>query len=134
MVPSHNNPPNQPALVALNVDYIGSKMSNKREVSLTSITILNQQMKEIKQQEETDEFFTEEQKQMLRDEDVIKRRLKEQPRELDYLIGVAKDFFVDWHRFKGVNVKHALPSLDAALRAKDYSLERLSTIFESGAV
>ena len=41
MVPSHNNPPNQPALVALNVDYIGSKMSNKREVSLTSITILN---------------------------------------------------------------------------------------------
>jgi hypothetical protein len=41
---------------------------------------------------------------------------------------------VDWHRFKGVNVKHALPSLDAALRAKDYSLERLSTIFESGAV
>ena len=113
-------------------ELLHPKLHANRE--LTKQARLVEAMKEIKQQEETDEFFTEEQKQMLRDEDVIKRRLKEQPRELDYLIGVAKDFFVDWHRFKGVNVKHALPSLDAALRAKDYSLERLSTIFESGAV
>ena len=91
-------------------------------------------LKEIKQQEETDEFFDDDQKEMLRDEAAIKSRLKEQPRELDYLIGVAKDFFVDWHRFKGVNVKHLLPALDSALRAKDYSLEKLSDILESGSV
>ena len=40
MVPNNNGPPNQPALVALSVDYIGSKMSSKREVSSRSISIL----------------------------------------------------------------------------------------------
>lgn len=108
------------------------KLHDNRE--LTTRARIVEALKEIKQQEETDEFFDDDQKEMLRDEAAIKSRLKEQPRELDYLIGVAKDFFVDWHRFKGVNVKHLLPALDSALRAKDYSLERLSDILESGSV
>lgn len=108
------------------------KLHANRE--LTTNARIVEALKEIKQQEETDEFFDDDQKEMLRDEAAIKSRLKEQPRELDYLIGVAKDFFVDWHRFKGVNVKHLLPALDSALRAKDYSLERLSDILESGSV
>ena len=40
---------------------------------------------------------------------------------------------MDWHRFKGVNVKHLLPALDSALRRR-LLLERLSDILESGSV
>jgi Bardet-Biedl syndrome 7 protein len=55
-------------------ELLHPKLHANRE--LTKQARLVEAMKEIKQQEETDEFFTEEQKQMLRDEDVIKRRIK----------------------------------------------------------
>ena len=41
MNPNNNGEANQQALVPLNVDYIGSMMSSKREVSSQSILILN---------------------------------------------------------------------------------------------
>jgi Bardet-Biedl syndrome 7 protein len=46
-----------------------------------------------------------------------------QPRQLEYLHGIVKDLFIDYHKFKGTNVKAKVPQLDQVLR--DYNLDEL---------
>ena len=48
--------------------------------------------------------------------------MKDQPRRLEYLHGIVKDFFVDWHKFKGKSVKHAMGAVARA--REDYTFER----------
>ena len=69
-------------------------------------------------------------KKILEDEARIVAEVKDQPRRLEYLHGIVKDFFVDWHKFKGNSVKHAMGAVDEVL--KDYSLERLVEVVERG--
>jgi Bardet-Biedl syndrome 7 protein len=47
---------------------------------------------------------------------------------LAYLVGVVKDFFVDWHKFRGENVKSAMHEVDRAFQ--EYSLKRLVDVLE----
>lgn len=44
---------------------------------------------------------------------------KQQPRQLEYLHGIVKDLFIDFHKFKGSNVKNRLPQLENLLRNYD---------------
>ena len=87
-------------------------------------------LKEIKMQEDDLSFLSEEYRAILEEEERITAEIKEQPRQLDYIHGIIKDFFVDWHKFKGSNVKHMLGAIDEVL--DQYSLERLVAIIERG--
>ena len=52
---------------------------------------------------------------------------------MEYLHGVVKNFTVDWHKFRGSNVKHALAGIDEALAlGDDVSRERLEEIVSRG--
>jgi len=91
-------------------------------------------LKELRTQENGDvDFLDDEYKRILADEAKIVAELKEQPRRLEYLHGVVKDFTVDWHKFRGSNVKRALAGIDEALALGDVSRERLEEIVSRGA-
>ena len=47
---------------------------------------------------------------------------------LEYLKGVVKDFFVDWHKFRGENVKHVMGDIDDVF--DEYSLEAMTMTLE----
>ena len=47
----------------------------------------------------------------------IQEEFKQQPRQLDYLYGIMKDLFIDWHKFKGSNVKSKVGQLEQLLMA-----------------
>jgi Bardet-Biedl syndrome 7 protein len=42
----------------------------------------------------------------------VEREFKRQPRQLEYLHGIVKDLFIDFHKFKGTNVKHRVGQLE----------------------
>ena len=98
------------------------------QLNLTGQAALIEALKEIKMQEEDLSFLSEEYQIILDDEAPTAAQIKEQPRQLDYIHGIIKDFFVDWHRFKGANVKHMLGMIDEVL--DHYSLERLVEIIQ----
>ena len=100
------------------------------QLNLTGQAALIEGLKEIKMQEDDLSFLSEEYRAILDEEERIVAEIKEQPRQLDYIHGIIKDFFVDWHKFKGFNVKHMLGAIDEVL--DQYSLERLIAIIESG--
>ena len=87
-------------------------------------------LREIKMQEPDLSFLSDEYKKILEDEARVAAEAKDQPRRLEYLHGIVKDFFVDWHKFKGKSVKHAMGALDEVL--EDYTLERLVEVVERG--
>ena len=99
-------------------------------LNLTGQSALIEGLKEIKMQEDDLSFLTDEYRAILDEEERIMAEIKEQPRQLDYIHGIIKDFFVDWHKFKGSNVKHMLGTIDEVL--DQYSLERLVAIIERG--
>lgn len=101
------------------------------QLKLTGQGALVEGLKEIKMQEEDwHSFLSEEYRAILDDEQRITAELKDQPRQLDYIHGIIKDFFVDWHKFKGSNVKHMLGAIDEVL--DQYSLEKLVAVIERG--
>jgi len=75
-------------------------------------------------------FLSEELRETLRDEARIVAEAKDQPRRLEYLHGVVKDFFVDWHKLKGASVKNQMGAVDDVLRAGEY--HRLLDVIERG--
>ena len=85
-------------------------------------------LREIKMQEPDSSFLSDEYKKILEDEARHAAEVKDQPRRLEYLHGIVKDFFVDWHKFKGKSVKHAMGAVDEVL--EDYTLERLVEVVE----
>ena len=87
-------------------------------------------LREIKMQEPDLSFLSDEYKKILEDEARVAAEVKDQPRRLEYLHGIVKDFFVDWHKFKGKSVKHAMGAVDEVL--EDYTLERLVEVVERG--
>lgn len=61
---------------------------------------------------------------MLANTAAIEAEFKRQPRQLEYLHGIVKDLFIDYHKFKGANVKHRVSHLEQLLR--DYDVEEIS--------
>lgn len=49
--------------------------------------------------------------QVLENTAAIEAEFKRQPRQLEYLHGIVKDLFIDYHKFKGSNVKHRVPQV-----------------------
>ena len=73
-------------------------------------------------------FLSNEWKGILSNEDSIVKEAKKNLGKLEYLKGVIKDFFVDWWKFAGENVKHVMGEVDEVFL--EYSLEGLTKVLE----
>lgn len=86
-------------------------------------------LRELKMQEpELETFLSPEFKAVLAEEKTVSAEARARRGRLAYLVGVVKDFFVDWHKFRGENVKSAMHEVDRAFQ--EYSLERLVDVLE----
>ena len=86
-------------------------------------------LKELKMQEpEISSFLSEEYGSVLRNEKTVAREAAARRGRLDFLRGVVKDFFVDWHKFKGDNVKHQMHEIDRVFQ--EYSFKALVDVLE----
>lgn len=94
------------------------------QLNLVGRASLIEALKEIKIQEEDMSFLSKEYAEILEKAEQITEEVKEQPRQLDYLHGIVKDFFVDWHKFKGNNVKHKLGVIDNLFQG-EYTVDKL---------
>ena len=89
-------------------------------------------LRELKTQEpELDGFLSPEHAAVLAEEKSVTAEARARRGRLAYLVGVVKDFFVDWHKFRGENVKSAMHEVDRAFQ--EYSLERLVEVLEQRA-
>ena len=75
------------------------------------------------QEEEAMNFLSPEYRNVLKRQDEIQAEFKRQPKQLAYLTYVVKTMFLDWYRFKGINVRNRLSLIDEAFR--DFSPENL---------
>mmetsp|Transcript_628 Transcript_628/g.2088 ORF Transcript_628/g.2088 Transcript_628/m.2088 type:complete len:729 (-) Transcript_628:128-2314(-) len=96
------------------------------QLSLTQKVKLIEALQEMKVQEEDVSFLDPSYSEILDNHAAIEKEFKQQPRQLEYLHGIVKDLYIDWHRFKGQNVKHKIGQLEEVLR--HYTLEDL-TVF-----
>lgn len=93
--------------------------------SLSKKVQLIEALREIKMQEDDVSFLAPEYSAILEDADRITEEFKHHTRQLDYLYGIVKDLFIDWHKFKGANVKPRIPQLEQHLA--QYDLDALTT-------
>jgi len=97
------------------------------QLNLARRVKLIETLKEVRMQEPDTDFLAPEYKEILENEDTIKRELKEQPGRLQFLHGIVVDLFVDNAKFKGQNVTQQVPQLQRILG--DYSLDSLIGFF-----
>ena len=98
-------------------------------MSLVKQATLVKGLKELKMQEpDVESFLSNEWKGILSNEDSIVKEAKKNLGKLEYLKGVIKDFFVDWWKFAGENVKHVMGEVDEVFL--EYSLEGLTKVLE----
>jgi len=98
------------------------------QLSLNHKIKLIDSLKEVRMQENDVSFLAPEYFDILENEELIKRELKEQPGRLQFLHGIVADLFVDKFKFKGQNVAQHVPQLHRVLQ--DYSLEALLAFFD----
>lgn len=82
--------------------------------------------------EGTDSFLSPKYKQVLAESAALLAERATHPKRREFLVGFLREFFVDWHRHLGANVKPKLPALDGLLRDRDVTLEALCTFLETG--
>lgn len=99
------------------------------QLSLSRKMQLIEALKEVKMQEEDVSFLDPAYKDVLDTATAVEKQFKQQPRQLEYLHGIVKDLFIDYHKFKGTNVKHRVGQLDQVLR--EYDLEQLIAFVQS---
>jgi len=58
---------------------------------------------------------------ILKSQDLIKQEFKDRARALEYLTGIVTDLFVDWHRLRGVEVRHRIPQLQQVILSNDFN-------------
>jgi len=97
------------------------------QLSLTSKVKLIDTLKEVRMQEPDISFLAPEYVEILENEELIQRELKEQPGRLQFLYSIVTDLFVDNHKFKGQNVTAQVPQLQRVLQ--DYSIEAVLGFF-----
>mmetsp|Transcript_16876 Transcript_16876/g.20317 ORF Transcript_16876/g.20317 Transcript_16876/m.20317 type:complete len:715 (+) Transcript_16876:403-2547(+) len=93
------------------------------QLSLTKKMQMIEALKEVKMQEEDVSFLDPSYLEILENADQVEKLFKQQPRQLEYLHGIVKDLFIDYHKFKGSNVKHRVPQLEQHLN--NYDLEAI---------
>jgi Bardet-Biedl syndrome 7 protein len=82
------------------------------------------------QNDEEFEMLSDKYKNLLHNKQSIEESFERESTKLDRLIGIVTDFYVDWNKFKGINVKNKLEKLAKALR--DCSSETLFEMFDVG--
>jgi len=85
------------------------------QLSLAKQVKLIEALREIKMQEDDVSFLAPEFAAVLENQEKIQEEFKVQPRQLEYLHGIVKDLFIDWHKFKGANVKQKIGILEQLL-------------------
>jgi len=99
------------------------------QLGLSNRVQLIEALKEVQVQEENITFLAADYKDILDQAKKVEAEFKVQPRQLEYLHGIVKDLFIDYHKFKGTNVKAKVPQLDQVLR--DYNLDELIAFITS---
>lgn len=84
-------------------------------------------LKEIEMYEENIDFLADELKEILKDQEQIKKEVKVAPRHLDFLKGIVTDLFVDKHKLRGQRMEKKMPMLLEHLN--DYNFEALVSVF-----
>lgn len=74
-------------------------------------------------------FLAPEYRDILQQQELIRRELREQPGRLQFLHGVVTDLYVDQNKFKGNSVAAKLPQLQHLLN--NYSLDALLQFFDA---
>ena len=101
----------------------------QKTIALAKQETLLEGLLELKMQEpELEGFLSPEFKAVLAEEKTVVASARARRGRLAYLVGVVKDFFVDWHKFRGENVKSAMHEVDRAFQ--EYSLKRLVDVLE----
>jgi Bardet-Biedl syndrome 7 protein len=73
------------------------------------------------------EVLSDKYKNLLHNKQTIEDTFKKESSNLDRLIGIVTGCYIDWNKFKGINVKHKLEKLTEALN--DYKTESLLELF-----
>mmetsp|Transcript_38791 Transcript_38791/g.74315 ORF Transcript_38791/g.74315 Transcript_38791/m.74315 type:complete len:719 (+) Transcript_38791:332-2488(+) len=89
------------------------------QLGLSKKVKLIEALKEVQMQEDDVNFLDPSYKEILDNAKQVEMEHKQQPRQLEYLHGIVKDLFIDFHKFKGSNVKNRLPQLENLLRNYD---------------
>lgn len=85
-------------------------------------------LKEIEQQEDDVSFLDPSYLDILANAATIRSEFAQMPRQLDYLINIVVDLYIDKYKFRGINVVQRLPLLDRLLRT-EYSLDAMLQFF-----
>ena len=98
-------------------------------IRLARSNTLLEGLRELKMQEpELDRFLSPEYAAVLAEEKSVDAEARARRGRLAYLVGVVKDFFVDWHAFRGENVKKDMHEVDAVF--SQYALEKMVETLE----
>lgn len=98
-------------------------------IRLARSNTLLEGLRELKMQEpELDRFLSPEYAAVLAEEKSVAAEASARRGRLAYLVGVVKDFFVDWHAFRGENVKKDMHEVDAVF--SQYALEKMVETLE----
>ena len=98
-------------------------------IRLARSNTLLEGLRELKMQEpELDRFLSPEHAAVLAEEKSVDAEARARRGRLAYLVGVVKDFFVDWHAFRGENVKKDMHEVDAVF--SQYALEKMVETLE----
>jgi len=98
------------------------------QTSLSHKVKLIETLREVEQQEGEAGFLDPAYQEILDKADTIRSEFAIMPRQLDYLVNIVIDLYVDKYKFKGSNVQSRLPMLDRMLRT-DYSKQAVTQFF-----
>jgi len=65
------------------------------------------------------EWMSEEYREILQNQETIRREFKNRDKSLEYLSGIVTDLYVDWYRLHGIDAKQHLPKLHSTIMAGD---------------
>jgi hypothetical protein len=80
------------------------------QLSLSKKMALVDAVQEIAMTDGGSEWLSDEYKQILRDQESIRREFKGRDKSLTYLAGIITDLFVDWYRLQGIYITHNIPT------------------------
>lgn len=89
-------------------------------------------LQELGTAEGSDAFLSPKYRQVLAEAPALLAERGQPARRREFLGGLLKEFFVDWHRHLGANVRGKLPALEGLLRDREATLEALCTFVETG--
>lgn len=119
-------PPLRSALRRLIYPLLQAQLEAERKAALIEA------LQEVGTAEGNDAFLSAKYKQVLADAQALLAERGAHPKRREALVGFLRDFFVDWHRHLGANVKPKLGAMDGLLRDREVTLEALCAFVETG--